>query len=321
MARGVVYALGLAGVVAGAAGFSTPVAAADNQTEVADQPSTQLSGPTVGGTSTLANATVTITLPNTTVITTTTDNGGRWRKVLPKGTKGKVDVIITKPGNPNRDVGSANVASLGAPPGTTGMTVATVSAGSTAKVGAASFALTGGFTAIDTAADYNPLSPTYGQVSGFVPAGLLSLSGSDGQGNTLALTLAGDATFSLDLASVWSYIDANGDVAGQTAAITVAPVSGTALYNGNPLLFTGTVGGTETFGDPPIDPSPTIGLDPAIDTYNLTFDLAPGAGGPITGTILASGPETLIAEPGSLGVLAAGLLGALAVVRRRPRRR
>lgn len=313
-------ALGLAMALLGAA-FSRPAAAADNPTEVADQPSTQFSGPTVGGTSTLANATVTITLPPATVFTTTTDNQGRWRYVLPKGTKGKVDVVITKAGDPNRDVGSANVASLGSPPGTTGMTVATVSSGSTAAVGAASFALTGGFTAIDNAADYNPLSPTYGQVSGFVPAGLLSLSGSDGHGHTLALALSSDATFSLDLASIWTYIATNGDVAGQTATITVASVAGTAFYDGSPLSFTGTVGGTETFGDPSFDPSPAIGLDPAIDTYNLTFDLTPAAGGAITGTILASGPEALIPEPGSLGMLASGLLGAMALARRRPRRR
>ena len=317
MAQRASCALGLTMAVLGPACLCHPAAAADNQTEVADQPSTQLSGPTVGGTSTLTNATVTITLPNATVITTTTDNAGRWRKVLPKGTKGKVDVIITKPGDPNRDVGSANVASLGAPPGTTGMTVATVSNGSSATIGTMTFALHGGFTAIDTAADYNPASPTYGTVSGFVPATSLALSGSDGSGNTLSLALTGDAAFSLGLASVWSYIDTNGDVAGQTATIAVAPISGAATVDGTPFSFTGSVGGTETFGDPSWDPNALVGLDPAIDSFNLTFTLTPPSGGSITGTILASGPEALIPEPGSFGLLAAAMLGSAAVARRR----
>jgi len=283
--------------------------AADNPTEVSTQPSTQFSGPTVGGTSSLTNATVSITLPGGAVITATTDNVGRWRKVLPKGTKGAVNIIITKPGTVDRDVGSATVASVGSPPGTTGVTVATLSPGSTATYGAMTFALGGHFRAIDNAADYNPASPTYGTVSGYLPVSLSAISGDDGSGHTLSLSLSSDAPFTVsDLGPVWSHIDATGDVAGQTATLTIPFLSGSGLLNGTiPFLFTGSATGTEIFGEPPFN---ALGLlDPAVDQFVLDFTLRLPDLSQITGHILASGPELLVPEPSSMALLTAAVFG------------
>lgn len=292
--------------IAGVLGLAIPgtVALAAGTTEVADQPSTQFSGPTVGGTSSLAGATVTITLPDGTTRTTTTSNQGRWRYVLPKGTRGRVTVTIIK--GTESEEGAANVASLGAPQGNEGRTVATVSAGSTATLGATTFSLSGGFTALDTSADYNPASPTYGRISGYVPASLLHINGSDAHGNTLTLSLSSNPTFSLNLESVWNYIDANGTVTGQTASIALSSLSGIADYDGIPISFTGTATGTETFNDPGFDSNPAIGLDPAIDDYTFSFDLTLASGQTITGTINATGPEYLVPESASFPFLAVG---------------
>jgi hypothetical protein len=289
--------------------------AADVPTPVATQPSTNGSGPTVGGTSTFAGGTVTITLPNGAVVTTTTGPQGKWSKVLPAGTKGKVDVIITKPAEPDRDVGTVNVVSVGAPPGTTVTTVATLSAGSTATAFGSNFALTGGFSAFDTAADYDPASPTFGQISGFVPASTTIL-GTDGFGDTLSLSLTSNAAFTLsNLAPVWSFIDATGHVAGQMASITVPLLSGTGLFDGNPFSFTGSATGTETFGEPQINIAGL--LDPAIDNFSFNFILLTGAG-QVTGTILASGPE-FIPEPSTIAILGAAFAGfSLVAYRSRP---
>lgn len=198
-------------------------------------------------------------------------------------------------------------------------TVATLGAGSAANVGGQVFSLNGSFVVFDTAADYNAASPTFALVSGTVPASLLNIAGTDGLGDTLTLTLDSDVSCSLNLPAVWAFIDANGDVAGQSAAINLGVLLGTDDLNGTLLSFTGTTSGTETFNDPSFDPNPAIGLDPAIDDYAFAFDLTASNGTVINGTINATGPEFLVPEPSSLGLVGASLV-TFALVRARKRR-
>jgi hypothetical protein len=303
-------AAGLAGAL-----LSAGLASAANPTEVATQPSTQFSGPVVGGTSTLANAPVTISVVGDGTYTATTNNQGKWSYTLPKGTKGKVDVSIKK--GVEEDVGSANVASLGSTPNATGTTVATLGAGSAATVGATTFALAGRFNAIDTTVVYDTASPSYGKVSGYLPAVQTSITGTDGFGDTLSVALSSNPSFSLNLASVWTYLAANGTSAGQSATIDVPDLAGVLTLNGTPYAFTGNATGTETFGLPTVDPDPAIGLDPVVDDYALKFDLNLGQGGTVSGTLYASGPEIFTDEPSPLAVLAVAMLPLLALRCRR----
>jgi hypothetical protein len=230
---------------------------------------------TIEGTSSIANGNVKVTLPGGTVVTGTTDpNNGKYRIPVPAGTpKGNAKVEITDPDSNNKDVGSTPIAALN-PPAATITTVASVEPGSSLSVGGQTFVLGGSFSAIDTAVDYDPSSPTYGDVSGVIAAGDFDVVGS-GSGGNVTLELNGDQPYTVNLADVW----AAPDYVGQSVTIH-EPISGMAIYNGTTGDFTGTVDVTDVFSEE--------GADNISLTYNLTSDF-----GPITGNISAIGEEDL----------------------------
>lgn len=115
---------------------------------------------------------VTVTFPDGTTATAPPDNKVIWTVDVPKAMpNGKATITGTDGENDSTTIALLH------PPGTTYIASHVVQSGSLASVGGNTFAISGHFSALDTAVDYNPSSPTYGNVSGSIPASLFQLVG------------------------------------------------------------------------------------------------------------------------------------------------
>jgi hypothetical protein len=168
----------------------------------------------------------------------------------------------------------------------------TVNPGSQLTFAGNTFALTGGFTTIETNVDYNPLSPTYGIETGHVQAVDLVASGAEG------LTFAfGLGSTQLNLAPVWAQVLPTGIFpAGGISVPDNFAFSGVLDFNSVASPFTGDFNGAITFFD---DGSTTVG---GTLTMNTDFGLG-------TGTLSASALPKLVPEPASLSLLSLALIG------------
>lgn len=166
------------------------------------------------------------------------------------------------------------------------------------------FVLGGSFTTIATAAEYDPLSPAYGNLSGVIPGDLFDVIGT-GSAGTIDIELAGDPPWLINVASVW---DAAEFPATGLAVPFSQTLSGTLTFGALSTPFTGLVSGTLTF------------LSDNFERFVGTIDL-PGIG---QGAFIASGQSRLVAEPGTLPLSVATLMmlaAAVMLARRRGRPR
>ncbi len=135
-------------------------------------------------------------------------------------------------------------ATIFTPPTNTVVSAFTLGGGSSLSFGGDTFALTGGFTAIDTHVDYNPLSPTFGMEGGSIQD--VAIGGSSG-GNTVSLLLSTPPTYSLALAPLWASAIPGGIPDGGLSTPADLALSGTLLFDSVHIPFTGTFTGTVTF--------------------------------------------------------------------------
>jgi hypothetical protein len=255
-----------------------------------------------------ANAKVTFLVENNptvggvTTYMTTADAKGNYEFKIPKGDfgslKDKGNVTVTSPGCPNS---TTTLAAVFTPGVNAVATASTVNPGSTATAGGMTFALSGGFTALDTNVDYNPASPTFGKLSSVLLASRFQLTGT-GIGGTLGLTLNADQPFTVSLLPAWQ----SPTLSGNTIAFSNLPFSGTATFNSTVSPFTGTAGGTVTFLDG--------GVEDTIFNFSASTDF-----GTVAGSVAAQGTSEIAPEPSSAVLLLTGAtaLAALAL-RRRP---
>lgn len=181
------------------------------------------------------------------------------------------------------------------PPNNSVQTLFAVLAGSTASVGGQNFNLGGGFTTLTTNVDYNPASPTYGQLSGSILAQLFQVSGTGGLGK-LTITLAGNQPYSVNVLPLFNAQTLDGGVSIPLSML----LAGTLSINGLNSPFSGIANGTDT-----VFPGNTDNLD-------LAFDLTSNFG-EVTGTFLADGTEQLIPEPSALAIIGTnmGMVGLI----------
>ena len=179
-----------------------------------------------------------------------------------------------------------------------------VSPGSSLSFGGSSFALAGGFTTVDTSVNYDPTSPAYGQLGGSVVAADLHGNGPAG---TVVVALTGMPGYLLDLKSLWAAVIPVGDVGAGLSIPADLALTGTVIFNGSPVPFTGTFDGTLTV----LADGSTI----ERGTLDLTTML-----GEATGTLLATAESRLapVAEPPGALVFVAGL--SVLLIARRQRR-
>ena len=222
---------------------------------------------------------------------------------IPKGDfgslKNKGNVTVSAPGCPNTRTQLAEAFT----PGTNAVaTVSTVNPGSTATAaGGITFALSGGFTAVDTNVDYNSASPTFGKLTSFLLASKFQLTGI-GSGGTLGLALNADQPFTVSLLSAWQ----SPTLSGNTIAFSNLPFSGTATFNALTSPFSGTAGGTVLF------------LDDGVENTNFNFNVSTNFGA-VTGSVSTLGTSQLVPEPSSAVslLLGASAVAALALLRQR----
>ena len=175
----------------------------------------------------------------------------------------------------------------------------TVNPGSQLTFAGNTFALTGGFTTIETNVDYNPQSPTYGSETGHVQA--VDLVASGAQGLTFAFGLG---STQLNLAPVWAQVLPTGIFPAEGISVPDSfAFSGMLDFDSLASPFTGDFNGAITFFD---DGSTT-----ALGALTINTDF-----GPATGTLSASALPRLVPEPASLSLLSLALIG-LAFSRRR----
>ena len=169
-----------------------------------------------------------------------------------------------------------------------------ISPGSALQLAGNSFALTGGFTEVDTSISFDPTSALYGVEGGYITS--TNIQGS-GPGGAVQLTLTGQPTYSLDLAPLWTQAFADGMIpAGGLSASAQINLAGILYLNSTPLPFTGTYNETTTFYDD--------GTTMDSGTLNLIT-----ANGPITGSQSGSATPQLAPEPGTLTLLGLALAG------------
>lgn len=191
------------------------------------------------------------------------------------------------------------VASLFTPPSDVVNTTLVIQPGSFASVGGNTFSLGGTFSTIANAVDYDPVSPTYGQLSGVIPTSGFDIHGSSPSGN-IQLALNNPQPWSLNLAGIWGQ-----DVPPEGVGVAFnQPLDGTLFFNSTPIPLSGNFIGAVTFFP---DNSETI-------CGQLQF-------GAITGNLCASGLSvtTPVPEPGVYALMLGGLgvVGTLAQRRKR----
>lgn len=226
--------------------------------------------------------------------------GGSWSVITPASAASGAAYTVSKfmdCDDPSAPL-TGTVAELFTPPRNEAVARHTILPGSTVTIGGGAFALTGGFSLVATAIDYDPASPTYGLLSGFMPAAAFAVDGI-GVAGTAELRLTGDAPFAVDLAPV---------LAGATTAAWSVPIAGSLLFGGEASPVAGVVTGVSTYGAG------------GAERYTFGVTLA-SAFGPVTGAGSSDGAVTLTAvpEPGGATLLLAGLPAVM--WRRRARRR
>lgn len=192
------------------------------------------------------------------------------------------------------------VASLFTPPSDIVNTTLVIQPGSFASVGGNTFALGGTFATIARTVDYDPASPTYGQLAGVIPTSGFDIHGSSPAGN-IQLALNSPQPWSLDLASTWGQ-----DVPPEGVGVPFnQPIDGTLFFNSTSTALSGNFVGAVTFFP---DNRETI-------CGQLQF-------GAVTGNLCASGPSVSAAvpEPSAYALLLVGLGIVGTLVQRRKRK-
>jgi hypothetical protein len=169
---------------------------------------------------------------------------------------------------PTQPVQSVSVFSPGS---TNVVSTYALAAGSSLTFGTSVFALSGGYTTVDTIVDYDPSSPTYGTETGFLGGLNIAASGTAG---TVTFDLASEPAYSVNLASIWGE---QIPPAGLSVPIDVT-FSGTLSFASSSSPFTGTFVGTDTFlSDGSTIDQGTISFDNdfGLFTGNLTASALP----------------------------------------------
>jgi hypothetical protein len=199
-------------------------------------------------------------------------------------------ITVTNLSEANATATTTALANIFTPPSNVVVSAFVLDAGSSLSFEGDTFALAGGFTAIDTHVDYDPLSPTFGIEGGSIQN--VVIAGSSG-GNTVTLLLSTPPAYSLSLGPLWASAIPGGIPAGGLSTAANLALSGTLLFNSVPVPFTGTFNGTVTF------------LDDGSTTEQGSLNLLTSFG-PATGSISGSAFPQLVPvpEPRSLGVVA-----------------
>ncbi len=210
-------------------------------------------------------------------------------------------LINAKPGsitvtNLSEPTVPAAVASLNSfdPPSNVVVSAFTVAPGSALTFAGNSFALTGGFTAVDTSVSYDPTSPLYALEQGSVTFANILGTGAAG---TVQLVLTSPAVYSLDLSSIWAQtLGSDGIPPLGLSTPTGINLAGVLYFNSTAIPFTGTFSGVTTF------------FDDGTTMESGTLDLSTAAG-LVTGSLSASATPELVPEPNSLTLFSMGLTG------------
>jgi hypothetical protein len=149
-------------------------------------------------------------------------------------------------------------------------------------------------TTVDTNVDYNPASPTFGNLTGEVLASQSQLNGI-GSSGTIGLMLANDEPFVLSLLPAWN----SPTLEGNAVSFSV-PITGIATFNTVVSPFSGIFEGNFT----------TLPDDQEMIT--ASFDLTTNFG-PADGLISAVGVSELasIPEPSSLILFSTAIVASL----------
>lgn len=230
----------------------------------------------IGGTAP-PNSTITIkwkTFQGTDVQLTTTANAqGNWSiKVPDGGTYGTVTVTAT---GCTGSVTYKTAAALN--PGVNQAdTALAVLPGSSSSVSGATFNMTGSILLVATNVDYDSSSPTYGNLSGYILASALNLSGT-GPPGTLRLAVDGNQPWTVSMLSAWEATNASGDSISFSIPVTGTASLSSASTNAITTSFEGSASGAALYSETSDFEQMTLMLN-----FNSSF-------GQITGTILASG--------------------------------
>ena len=173
----------------------------------------------------------------------------------------------------------------------------TISPGATATLGAATFAVTGGFSVQGDSLDTASGSPTFGAFSGRLLASGFSFAGSEiGGSNSFSLSLVSDQAFSSDLAP---YMNDPLNVAGSTFSSSVQAL---LSVNGIPVgLVSGLATGQSVYS---LD-------EDGREDYTVSVNFSSTPFGPLSASFSSVGYVEVVPAPGALAVaLVSGLLGA-----------
>ena len=236
--------------------------------------------------------------PNASIGNSTTSALGSYSVTVDKKYKGKtVNVHIEKGEGDNKIIENKNGVTVSYlnPPDNNCLTAFAISAG-TATFGGNSYSLSGTFSAVDTAVDYNPLSATYGNVSGSVLASSLQITAT-GSAGTLAISLSYDAPYTMNLASMWAL-----ENPFPYSVSFSYPFSGNVLLNGGSTPFSGTATASVTMDVNLVD---STSVSAQVNTQYGEIDFS----------FQGQGQESLIApipEPSTFTLFGLGTLSLLA---------
>ncbi|MES2354018.1 MAG: PEP-CTERM sorting domain-containing protein [Pseudomonadota bacterium] len=217
--------------------------------------------------------------------------------------------LLAKPGTPvtvtnitEEITNPAFIASVFSPPLNIVVSEFGINPGSMLTLAGNTFALSGGFTAVQNAVNYDPASPSYGTELGYITN--TNITGG-GAGGTFQFDI-GNVSTQTNLASVWSQVLLNGFPVDGVSTEQDFSFAGMLVLNSISTPFSGLFDGTATFFE---DGSTT-----AQGTLNLSTSF-----GPASGFISASAIPQLVAvpEPGTNVLMLAGLLIIVAFGRRR----
>ncbi len=188
----------------------------------------------------------------------------------------------------------AIVASTFSPPSNIVVSDFEINSGSVLTLAGSTFTLSGGFTAVQTAVNYDPTSPSYGIELGFIADASITGTGVAG---TFQFGLVGNTSTETHLASVWEQVLLDGFPVGGVSTEQDFEFAGILMFGTVPTPFSGFFDGTATFF--------ADGSTTAQGTLNLTTSF-----GPASGPISASAVPQVVPTPG-IGTFALILLGLL----------